>query len=314
MSRLDSIKNQYPFLNVSILDVIKDIDNTKTYKYLPIMCKLISKQFNTISDMTHNREEYTNNILDVGIDGKDFNFSKMRIYSIIIDILGRDDLKTLQEFKNLMEQNKISNKDLTSYNSIEDVNNEISLAHIKQINKSLEKEISKEYEDDTWLALRPLTFLSSLKYGSSTKWCTTYRNDKSHFERYWRSGILVYFINKKTGYKFAGYRELNKGKELSFWSADDQRTDILDLKADDYLYSIIKRIFSSDETNKNLCSPEVQEQVHLECTFERELQDDVPDVPAMRALLNENFLTAEEEELLEEELLEEEGDDIPVRG
>jgi ribulose bisphosphate carboxylase small subunit len=76
---------------------------------------------------------------------------------------------------------------------------------------------------------------------------------------------LVYFINKKTGYKFAGYKGLLGGDEFSFWNSEDNRVDYLDVDADDYLFPIVRRIFKSTSTNKNLCSDEIQEQVHKEC-------------------------------------------------
>jgi hypothetical protein len=120
------------------------------------------------------------------------------------------------------------------------------------------------------VAVRPLTFSASSKYGSSTRWCTTYQREKNYFEKYWRKGILVYFINKQTGYKFAGYKGLDGDSEFSFWNAEDSRIDYLDVNADDYLFPIVRRIFKSEMTNKNLSSDEIQEQVHSECILSYE--------------------------------------------
>ena len=131
--------------------------------------------------------------------------------------------------------------------------------------KELEGQVIKEFEDEKWVAVRPLTFSASSKYGSSTRWCTTYQREKNYFEKYWRKGILVYFINKQTGYKFAGYKGLDGDSEFSFWNAEDSRIDYLDVNADDYLFPIVRRIFKSEMTNKNLSSDEIQEQVHSEC-------------------------------------------------
>jgi hypothetical protein len=119
--------------------------------------------------------------------------------------------------------------------------------------------------------VRPLTFSASAKYGAGTRWCTTYQREKNYFERYWRLGILVYFINKKTGYKFAGFKSL-QDKEMSFWNADDSRIDYLDVEIENYMFSIVKNIFSSKSTNKTLCSDEIQDQVHKECIPEHELK------------------------------------------
>jgi hypothetical protein len=37
------------------------------------------------------------------------------------------------------------------------------------------------------------------------------------------------------------------------------------VNADDYLFPVVRRIFKSEMTNKNLSSNEIQEQVHNEC-------------------------------------------------
>ena len=136
---------------------------------------------------------------------------------------------------------------------------------MKELTKDLEGQVNKEFEDEKWVVVRPLTFSASAKYGASTRWCTTYQREKNYFEKYWRRGILVYFINKQTGYKFAGYKGLEGDSEFSFWNAEDNRTDYLEVEADDYLFPIVKKIFKSEQTNKNLCSDEIQEQVHTEC-------------------------------------------------
>jgi hypothetical protein len=139
------------------------------------------------------------------------------------------------------------------------------LASLKEMDKELESQVIKEYEDDKWVVVRPLTFQSSVKYGSSTRWCTTYQKEKQYFERYWRRGILVYFINKLTGYKFAGFKSLDGEPELSFWNSADSRVDYLDVDADDYLFPIVRGILSSNKTNKDFCSKELLCSVMLEC-------------------------------------------------
>ena len=58
--------------------------------------------------------------------------------------------------------------------------------------KDLEKQIKVVYSDDEWVVLRPLTYHSSLKYGSSTKWCTASESNPDYFLRYVKRGILLY--------------------------------------------------------------------------------------------------------------------------
>ena len=84
--------------------------------------------------------------------------------------------------------------------------NQLSLADIKSELKGLENETIKVYEDDVWLLVRPLSYLSSKKYGSNTKWCTTTESNSEYFIKYSSKGVLIYCINKKTGYKVASSR------------------------------------------------------------------------------------------------------------
>ena len=269
MSRIDEIKKQYPELNVSFLDIITNLDTSKTYKYTPLFCKLFAKRLN----LKHNsigenlndvKLRYESTLINKGISTIDLTDNELFVYGMMTVYFPSEIFFTLKEFMYFMEKNQIENNDVTSYSTIDEMRSAITLASMKELTKELEGQVIKEYEDETWVAVRPLTFDASAKYGTGTRWCTTYQAEKNYFERYWRGGILCYFINKKTGYKFAGYRSL-PDREMSFWNASDMRVDYLDLEIDDYMFTNIRKIFSSEFTNKNLCSDEIQEQVHKEC-------------------------------------------------
>jgi hypothetical protein len=271
MSRLDELKKQYPELNITIFDMMSRLDTSKTYKYLPLMCKIFSKRFDP-EELWH-KDDYLNhlseiqaNLINKGISTDNLTDKQMfYMGSYLCDHFSSETYHTLKEFMEYMDKGLIENKDVTSYKDIDAVRGAVSLALIKEYTKDLEGHVIKEYEDEMWLAVRPLTFSASAKYGASTRWCTTYQREKQYFEKYWRRGILVYFLNKKTGYKFAGYKGLMGDSEFSFWNSEDTRIDYLDVNADDYLFPIVRNIFKSIHTNKNLCSDEIQEQVHKEC-------------------------------------------------
>ena len=269
MSRLTEIKKQYPELNITIIDLFNKIDGTKSYKYLPLLCKIFGQRF---SPKIYSKDErlivesdHKSTLMTYGIPTDGISFNEMYAIRDILELFNRSDIQTFIQFKELMEKGVIENKDITSYKDIEELGGAITLSMIKENEKELEGQAIKVFEDEKWLAVRPLTFQASSKYGSGTKWCTTYKKEKNYFEKYWRTGILVYFINKKTGYKFGGFKELDKGGELSFWNSADSRVDYLELETDDYLFPIVRKIFKSEDTNKNLCSNEIQEQVHTEC-------------------------------------------------
>lgn len=270
MSRLNELKKQYPELNITMLDVLSRLDRSGTYKYLPLICKIFGKRWSFDSQVYKDeknkfREELKNYLDNKGISYDDLTDSSLYVYHRFSDEFVPEHFETINQFIKLMDQNQIENNDVTSYKNIDELRSAVTLASMKVWEKELEGQAHKEYEDKRWLIVRPLTFSSSCKYGSSTRWCTTYKNEKQYFERYWRRGVLVYFINKENGYKVAGFKALDGDTEFSFWNAEDQRVDFLEINFDDYLYSIVRSIFKSQKTNHDLCSYEIREQVFLEC-------------------------------------------------
>jgi hypothetical protein len=276
MSRLDELKKQYPELNVTMFDMMNRLDTSKSYKYLPLMCKIFGSKFNP--KKLWGKVDYPGGMLEIqamlinkGISTDELNDGEMYyMANYLAEHFSSDTYSTLKEFMGYMDKGQIENKDVSTYKDIDDIRGAVTLASMKELTKDLEGQVIKEYEDERWVVVRPLTFSASAKYGASTRWCTTYQREKNYFEKYWRRGILVYFINKQTGYKFAGYKGLEGDSEFSFWNAEDSRTDYLEVEADDYLFPIVRKIFKSEQTNKNLCSDEIQEQVHNECLSSHE--------------------------------------------
>lgn len=290
MSRFDELKKQYPELNISLLDFFNKIDRSKTYKYLPLICKIFGKfvcNYQTKYSYRNEGNHFFSEIVDLlnskGINTIGMSDNELYMLFLFSEFIPDDFFQTMKQFIDYNEKNKIEKKDITSYSTIDEIRSAVVIAHLKELDKELESQVLKEYEDKTWLIVRPLTFSSSAKYGSCTKWCTTYGTEKSHFERYWRRGILVYVINKVTGYKFAGFKSLDEEIELNLWSADDRRIDLLETEIDDYIYPILVKVFKSKDTNKNLCSAELQEKVHNECIPELKekihfYQDHIPNL------------------------------------
>lgn len=270
MSRIKELKKQYPELNISIIDLFAKLDESKTYKYLPLICKIFGKKFDlkdTFKDSNEFESQklyYQANLINVGISTVNLTDNELFMMNYLTEMFSTEEFFTLKQFIYYMEKGHIENKDVTSYSSINELRGAVTLATMKEWNKDMENQVIKEYEDEKWICVRPLTFAASAKYGSGTRWCTTYQKEKQYFEKYWRQGVLVYFINKKTGYKFAMFKSLFE-RDLSFWNAEDTRVDFLTLDIDEFLYPIIKNISKSDKSNKNLSSEEIQEQVHQEC-------------------------------------------------
>lgn len=286
MSRIIELKKQYPELNLTMFDLFERIDTTETYKYFPLLCKLFSTRWKFESTDLHTKDFFSEmkfRLESKGIKITTEKDSLIHAMNHMSDYYSEDLFLTVKEFIDRMENKKIQNKDLSTYASLENLRSAITLSSMKEIEKDLEKQVVKEFEDETWLVVRPLTFQASSKYGSNTRWCTTYSREKEYFVRYWRRGILVYFINKSTGYKFAGFKSLDGDTEFSFWGPTDNRVDYLQLDIDDYLFPITRKIFSSEMSNRDLCDLETSIQVEKECS--REFEDTV------------NYLFPEEERL-----------------
>ena len=127
----------------------------------------------------------------------------------------------------------------------------------------LEKEIIKIFEDGEWLILRPLTHLSSMKYGSSTKWCTTSQHEPTYFSRYIKNGALIYCINKKTGLKVASHRDYSE-YSTTFWNMQDHRIDSLDTGLPYSILDIVRSEILKNKTNHDLMS---EEQINKEALY-----------------------------------------------
>lgn len=273
MSRIDELKKQYPELNITLFDLLNRMDPTKTYKYLPLLCKFFGERFNIhkqwdleLKDRAlEAKRDLRESLNKRGVSISNETLSEQYTLYQFTEFYNTELFQTMKEFIERMEKNQIPNKDVTSYTDLDSMRYAISLASLKEMDKELESQVIKEYEDNTWLIVRPLTFQASAKYGASTRWCTTYQKEKQYFEKYWRRGILVYFINKVTGYKFAGFKALDGDTELSFWNAADSRVDYLDVNADDYLFPIVRNILKSKKTNKDFCSNELVKSVEKEC-------------------------------------------------
>ena len=275
MSRIDELKKQYPELNISVFDLLNRMDTSKTYKYMPLLCKIFGERFKVEnqygisrkSQIDDAKEELIAGLTNKGISCSELSISELYTLNQFTDFYNYEMFTTIKEFIERMDKHQIENRDVTSYPNLDSLRTAVSLASLKELDKELELQVIKEYEDEKWLVVRPLTFQASMKYGASTRWCTTYQKEKNYFAKYWKRGILVYFINKLDGYKFAGYKGLDGDNELSFWNAADNRVDYLDVQADDYLFPIVKRIMSSTKTNKHFCSDELAESVLKECEY-----------------------------------------------
>jgi hypothetical protein len=259
MSRIDELKKQNPSFGVNLIEVINNLVDKP--KYTEMLVNLIKykydKQSTSLKDVTHELvNEYK--IPESKLEGMSY-FELQNYLRVIGDYIGHQNYSTVTKFIEMNERKLIENSDLTSYKTFQELELQMSLADLKLVDKEMEKQIEKLFEDDEWLVLKPLSYLSSKKYGASTKWCTASDREPDYYYRYVKRGILIYVINKKTGNKVAGFKNIDSSyeRETSFWDIVDQRVDSLDTGLPNHIMDIFKEQFHNVKiTNWNSLTDE----------------------------------------------------------
>jgi len=110
-------------------------------------------------------------------------------------------------------QQVIEKKDISQYDSLKDIEDEIS-KHENKVRRSVKKIDGADvvYEDDRYTVVSPLNHQTSCYYGAGTKWCTAAINSSGHYYDYTTEGRLFYIIDKKgkTSDRFYKVALLNK--------------------------------------------------------------------------------------------------------
>ena len=258
MSKIKELRTN-PDNNLNLVTVLELFSPEGKSKYTDMLLKLMKS--------TPNLKEHTKEIKSILT--KEFTFISdeqlnkfgdiqiMLLYKFIDGFFNTQDLINFRKFCDYNERNLIDQNDLSKYKAFEDIVNAVSVADMKVETKDMENQIVKVFENDEWLLVRPLTYLASKKYGSNTKWCTTQSNNSEYFIKYSSKGVLIYCINKKTGYKVASFYSLDKNdQEFSFWNQKDTRIDSLQTELTDELRKIIgdTSMAKGAKTNRYLLS------------------------------------------------------------
>ena len=259
MGKIDELKKQNPNFIINIIDIINDIYGKS--KYTEMVINLIKNKYNKRNNDNNYSDIYRELVREYNISPdklitKNY-FDLINMIKVLNEYVGYNESKTIEKFIELNEKNLITQKDLTTYKTIEELELQISLSDLKIVDKELEKQVLKLMETDEWLVLKPLSYQASVKYGSGTKWCTASKNESDYYFRYSKRGILIYCINKKTGDKVAGFKNLDLSyeKETSFWTIIDLRTDSIDCDLPEDVMNIFKEEFkNTKKTNWELLS------------------------------------------------------------
>jgi hypothetical protein len=253
MSRIRDLKTDTNN-NFNIVEVIEVFTPTGKSKYVDMLLRIMCN--------TPNLKEHGDEIIEYIINQYDFvdkedlkKFSPIQLllmYKFIDTYFNSDDLNNYKKFCEYNERNLIDQNDLSKYKNFEDIMTQVNIAEIKVEMKELESEVVRVHEDDEWLLVRPTTFLASKKYGSNTKWCTTSEQNPEYFLKYTERGVLIYCMNKKTGYKVASFYSLKKSDpEFSFWNQKDEKIESMDSELSDSMLRIIREVSKDPKTTSN---------------------------------------------------------------
>ena len=264
MSRIEELKKQNPQFSLNYVDIINELFDKPIYTEMVI--NLLKNQFNAdkkIRGMAIGRELVNEFKIDYKTVENKSLFQLLILNRLLNDTIGFSEFRTITKFIELHKRNLLGNNDLTSYKTYSDLELQISLSELKLIDKEMEKQVMKLYDNDEWLIIKPLSFLASKKYGANTKWCTTQENNPEYYLKFSRRGILIYVINKITGNKIGVFKniDMSYAKEISFWNMVDERIDSMESELPSDILNIIKddfnqttltnwELLSDDEKNK----------------------------------------------------------------
>jgi len=243
---LKKIKEQNKEYDVSILDLLRLLDPSKTGKFMSI---LLDELKNIPS---YEYGDYTEN-LNLNVESLP-GINKV-ILNYLIDLVGGGDvIDSLKKFNDFLERKLITKNDIQQYLNLTEI---IDVTYKKELelNNFTSKPHTDVITDDEYLILKPLNIISSRKYGASTKWCTASNNPET-FYSYSKKGILIYIISRTLKDKWAVYYEFSS-KELSWWNEIDERVDglLVDLP-ENTKKDVLTFIFNEKHPNSHYFSEE----------------------------------------------------------
>ena len=211
---LKNIKKQNKNYDVSILDLLRLLDPSKTGKFMYILLnELRTIPAHEYGDYTDNLEVRTEHLPPV---------ARVVLNYLVELVGGLESVNSLHKFNNLLDRKLIENNDIQNYSNLGEIVDVVYKKELELLDKSCDPH-QEILLDDDYLILKPLNIVSSRKYGASTKWCTSSNNPETFYD-YSRRGVILYVINRDTNDKIGVYYEL-KTKELSWWDSKDDRID-----------------------------------------------------------------------------------------
>lgn len=257
MSKIKQLRNSDEN-NISLIGMLEQLIVSDKTKYVELLRKLIVNRIDSEETRKGVYEDLYNRLPNASLSD-DMDMFELMFISSLISWTDQENIISFNQFVNYNERKLVEKNDLTTYKSFDEISCEISKVDLKMITKEMESQVVSLYSDDEWLVIKPLTYESSKKYGSNTKWCTTSAHNPEYFFRYTKNGILIYCVNRKTGYKVAAYKDM-KERDVSFWNQRDERIDSFYTELTDEIISILRKEFKTcSKSNGSLVDPSARE-------------------------------------------------------
>jgi hypothetical protein len=260
---IKKLKLQNEYLNMTLGEIIAQLDISKTKKYSQFLVKMLNQKFNPenidplpFTEPIRTPSSYNMDKLDSILPND--TRKNLIIRGILCEMMfGESRAEMFINFCEMMERGIVNEKDISKYDSWEMIEYEFYNALNKKNMNEAKKNTLKIYEDDQYLLLKPMTHTSSCVYGYGTKWCTSMINDPGYFYEH-SLGHLIYVINKKTNQRFGFYRKKTScdfiftrenNKVFTIYDAEDNEIDSFETKLPTELLEIISNDFKTEDPN-----------------------------------------------------------------
>lgn len=249
---LKKVKLENKNLDMSLIDMLQYYDISKTKKYTQFLVKMFKGLIQRDLDMyqEHKYGSQNNEKMDTLVDRN--CFEGFLTHKLVVEyFIGYERIKLYVTFCELMERGLVENKDISTYDSWEMVENQVFLALNKANVKKAKKEIKIIYEDSCYLVFKPLTYLASCTYGYQTRWCTSMINSPEYFYGHSSNGVLIYVINKNTNEKYGFFYEIlghmdlfDVNKHRYHFKVFDKEDKLVDTLQTNIPHNILSLIYS----------------------------------------------------------------------
>jgi hypothetical protein len=243
---IKKIKKENDPINVSLIDLMGNLDISGTKKYTQFLVKVLRKNYDT--DIKYMIKEESRRVRKIDEILGDNTFDSWLTKRLISNLYGWDEMNLFVDFCDYMERGLTNEKDISKYDSWDMVASEVYHAKNRDLFKKSKKEVKVVYEDDQYTCIKPLTYDASISYGYQTKWCTASVQEPSYFYNHSRDGVLVYLIDKINNVKFGFYHDQN---QIQIYNQQDHRVDSMETDIPlELLHKLITEM-KSDAKDKN---------------------------------------------------------------